>query len=474
MKTLLSGMVFCSITAIVGSVVRGDAPVPVVVAVDPQTSQGTIFPEAEGLSYESAVLRPDRAGKHYFSPRNAPLIRLFRTLGIKSLRLGGVTIDQPNVNIVQADVDELFQFAQAANVKIIYSFRLKNGDIGAIKPLAKHIFNRYAANLDCIAIGNEPNEFMANYATFEKAWMPYLDAVSQENPGMKFCGPCAWKEDWARQFSIDLDAVRSAKMAFVAQHEYPCGNGRDVKDPARARDAMLAIRDYNAWYQRFVPTVLQHGLRYRLEETSNFCKGGAADVSDTYAAALWGLDYLYWWCSHQALGVNFHTGDFQNYSAFKTSANGYEVRPLAYGLLAFSLCGHGRFIAAIADLPENFPVVDLRLYAIKTATDDIFLTLINRSHGAAARDARVTVTLPDSFPFTLAEVCFLAAPHVDVAAKTGITVGGAGIHGDGSWNGQWNVLPTSAGENQVPITVPAATAAVLKLTKLQPRRRRRP
>ena len=193
MKSLLSGTVFCSIMVIAGSVVLGDTPVPVVVTLDPQASQAEIFPEAEGLSYESAVLRPDRAGKHYFSPRNAPLIRLFRSLGIKSLRLGGVTVDMPKITIVQADIDELFQFAQAADVKVIYSFRLQNGDLQTIKPLAKHIFNHYAANLDCVAIGNEPNEFMADYATFARAWRPCLDALSEENPGMKFCGPCVGK-----------------------------------------------------------------------------------------------------------------------------------------------------------------------------------------------------------------------------------------------------------------------------------------
>ena len=228
---------------------------------------------------------------------------------------------------------------------------------------------------------------------------------------------------------------------------------------------MLAIEDYDAWYRRFVPTVLEHGLRYRLEEASNFCKGGAADVSDTYAAALWGLDCLYWWCSHRALGINFHTGDFQNYSAFKTSAHGYAVRPLAYGLLAFRLGAHGRFIATKTDMPGNSAPLDLRAYATRTATDDIFVTLINRSHGTAAREAEVSLVLPDPFSKSHAEVCFLAAPKGDVAAKSGITVGEAGVDDDGSWSGHWSVLPASVNEYQIRVKVPAATAAILKLTK---------
>ncbi len=450
---------------IVSSIGFAGPPIPVVVAVDPAAPQNAISPEAEGLSYESAVLRPNSGGGHYFRPSNAPLIRLFKSLGIKSLRLGGVTIDRTNLLITQTDVDELFQFARAADVKVIYSFRLKDGDLEAMKPLARHILNDYSANLDCIAIGNEPNEFMTNYAAFEPAWTPFMDALSRENPAMKFCAPCAWREDWARRFSDNLSVERMKKMAFVAQHEYPFGPGKLVKDPAVARDAMLSIKNYDKWYQRFVPAVLHRGLRYRLEEAGNFSNGGAADVSDTYAAALWGLDCLYWWCSHQALGINFHTGDFQRYSAFKTADGGYAIRPLAYGLLAFSLGGHGEFITAKTDMPTN-AVLDLKAYATRDPAGGINLTLINRSHGVAAEAAQVMVKLPASAPDPRAEVCFLTAPEGDVAAKTGITVGGAEVNGDGSWHGQWTRLHATATTGQVQVTVPAASAAILKFTAI--------
>ena len=110
------------------------------------------------------------------------MVRLFKTLGLKSLRLGGVTVDRPQTVIDQTDVDELFTFAQAAEAKVIYSFKLKDGDIPATKIMAKYIFDRYAANLDCVAIGNEPNEFLPNYAAFMPLWEPFMDVLSQEVP----------------------------------------------------------------------------------------------------------------------------------------------------------------------------------------------------------------------------------------------------------------------------------------------------
>ena len=287
------------------------------------------------------------------------------------------------------------------------------------------------------------------------------------SPGLKFCGPTAWGEDWARRFSIDISAERAAKLAFVAQHEYAFGPQKLIKDPAAAREKMLDIKDYDNWYKRFVPAVLERGLRYRIEEASNYSNGGAADVSDTYAAALWSLDYLYWWCSHQALGVNFHTGNFQHYSAFKTSADGYDIRPLAYGLLAYHLGGHGQFIASHTDLPENSPPVNFRCYATRSASGEIFITLINRSHGETAHDAEVAVVLPESYPDTHAQVCILTAPDGDIAGKTGITIGGAPITSDGNWKGQW--LPISPlTQHRLQVVVPAATASVIKLTNVQP------
>jgi len=284
---------------------------------------------------------------------------------------------------------------------------------------------------------------------------------------MKFCGPCAWKEDWAHQFATGISDERAKRIAFVAQHVYAFGPQTLVKDNASARDRMLSVRDYGNSYRRFVPAVHEHGLRYRIEESSNYAKGGREDVSDTYAAALWALDYLYWWCAHESLGVNFHTGDRQHYSAFKTAADGYEIRPLSYGLLAFSLGGHGRFIATKTEMPGNPVPLDLRVYATKTAKDDIFITLINRSHGAAGRAAEVSVVLPDSFSGMHAEMCFLAAPNGDISAKTGITIGGAEISRDGSWNGKWSAPPASVNERPIQVELPAASAAMVKFSRAQ-------
>ena len=68
-------------------------------------------------------------GRYYFDPNDQALVNSFKTLGIKSLRVGANAVDDPRIPIPQEkDIDELFNFARSAGVKVIYSFRLKNGD----------------------------------------------------------------------------------------------------------------------------------------------------------------------------------------------------------------------------------------------------------------------------------------------------------------------------------------------------------
>jgi len=60
-------------------------------------------------------------------------------------------------------------------------------------------------------------------------------------------------------------------------------------------------------------------------------------------------------------------------------------------------------------------------------------------------------------------VMFLAAPGGDVTAQTGVTLGGAPIREDGSWEGSWTPLaPASAAVFKV--NVPAASAAIVRLS----------
>jgi hypothetical protein len=137
---------------------------PVTLTVEAKAPAVTIPANFLGLSFETSNLLPQPGGEHLFGPANKSLIALFRTLGIKSLRMGGATVDIPRYAIpAEGDIDNLFAFAAAADLKVIYSLRLPGGDANHNAEIAKYITGRYAPRLTCFEIGNEPDFYRRIY-----------------------------------------------------------------------------------------------------------------------------------------------------------------------------------------------------------------------------------------------------------------------------------------------------------------------
>jgi len=211
---------------------------------------------------------------------------------------------------------------------------------------------------------------------------------------------------------------------------------------------------------------LSNGLPYRLEEANSFYDAGAENASDTFASALWGLDFMHWWAAHGAAGINFHTGDRVaardenkpcRYAVFWTSDRGYDVHPIGYGIKAFDLGGHG---ISLPTAMANADGINLAAYAVRGWDNRCFVTLINKEHDSLMRAAKVTVVSDESF--ARGRVMFLTAPNGDISMKTGVTLGGSQIDDDASWKGKWTRLRPEGG--RVLVNVPAASAAVVELT----------
>lgn len=463
------------------------------ISVDTTHPGLSVSPDFTGLSFEVSQLLPNADGLHYFRPDNEPLIRLFHTLGIKNLRIGGNTSDRDVRKLpAQADLDSLFGFAQAAGVKVIYCLRLHNGDPELDAQTAKYIMDRYAPEMDCFSIGQEPSAYPVTkkdnrpttermgagnekyqYPAYAADWKRFADTIIAAVPDAKFCGPSVHNNgEWARKFINDFG--RSNHVVLITEHLYPGGAGNHVPTPEIGRARMLAgpsvpnsfIKVYQRLYDSFVPLALSNGLPYRLEEVNNYFNGGATNVSNTFASALWGLDFMYWWAQHDADGLNFHTGDKvaagytlqpSKYTAYFTAGTGYYVRPLGYGIKAFDLGSHGRFVPVTIANPAS---LNLSAYAVLGDDQSLCLTLINKENGSDARNAQISFT-PD-ISFNSAKIISLKAPNDDIAATSGETLGDAEVENNGSWNGHWNDLSPSPNGSFV-INLPPASAVVIKL-----------
>ena len=427
-----------------------------------------------GLSYESSMLLPTD-GKYYFDPNDQALINAFQTLGIKSLRVGANAVDDRRVPVPQEpDIDMLFKFARAAGVQVIYSFRLKRGDPAESARLARYIQANDAGNLDSFAIGNEPSFYLKTFPAFFAEWKPHYDAILQAVPNAMFDGPSV---AGATIYAVDLaDAIAAGgHLAIASDHYYFLGSGRaGEKDPPATRARFLDDNLHTSYAQDYakVGAVLAaKGVPYRIDEMNSCYNGGAKDASDTYASTLWALDCTHWWAAHHILGVNYHTGEAvgrdggfaaANYAAFvrEPDGHGFAMRPQAYAYLAFTQAARGRPLAVNADPASGF---NFDAYAYRDDDGSYYVTLINKSYGDHARPAKVSFQLGQNAIAGTWKRMDLVQDQQDVAAKTGITLGGAAINTDGIWNGKWKKVK-HARSSTVTIDVAPASAAILRFS----------
>ena len=443
---------------------------PVAVTVTDDGRGASLAPQFLGLSYESSMLLP-ADGHYYFDAHNTPLVNTFKTLGIKNLRVGANAVDNPGIPVPQEkDIDSLFAFARVAGVKVIYSFRLKNGDPAESARLARYIADHYGDALDCFAVGNEPNYFLKSYAAFFAQWKPHYDAILQAVPDAKFDGPSA-----VGTYALNLarDVFAEGHLAMASDHNYFLGSGRvgETNPPAtRARFLSNDIHTrYEKSYTNLGAVLASNGIPYRMDELNSCYHGGAKDSSDTYAATLWALDCTHWWAAHHLLGMNYHTGESvgrdatfgaAHYAAFVRQADGrgFDIRPQSYAYLAFSQGAQGRPLEVKMQADQLF---NFNAYAYEDRDGSLYLTLINKSYGETAQPALVSLQLPQSKSSGGWQRLDLVQEHQDVAAKTGVRLGGASISPQGKWAGKWKKFKVGDQRNPM-IRVEPASAIILR------------
>jgi hypothetical protein len=454
---------------------------PVTVTVD-QTSTGqTISPSFQGLSYETLLIFPDSSGNFLFSGTNTPLINMFKTLGIKSLRIGGNSADNVNDNNGQlpadstceaADkcpiIDNLYAFAQAAGIKIIFTLRLKVFDTTAAAGEAAYIMKHYSSLTDCFEIGNEPNVYISSYSTYDSDFKAYKSAVLNAAPGAKFCAPATTNgggQPWAESFANEYKGDTS--ILLICGHYYPgarTGNGTNADidfllDPSRLT---TGSNNYPLYYSQFPSTAVSDSEIFRLEETNSLASQGEAGVSNVYASTLWALDYMHWWATKNSQGLNFHTGATSVYDPIMptTLSGSYTAEPVSYGIKAFGLGAGGENVSTV--IGSNPNTVNITAYGVlDPVSGNLFVTIINKEHLTGAKNA--TVTLEPGATYSGGQIWSLQQTNGDVTATSGVTLGGSAISGNGSWNGTSSpISPSSSGT--FTISVPAASAVIVELT----------
>ena len=146
--------------------------------------------------------------------------------------------------------------------------------------------------------------------------------------------------------------------------------------------------------------------------------------------------------------MNFHGGfNCRGYTAFCAKKDGYHCHPGYYGMLFFSQAARGR----VVPVEVRGGGVNLTAYGVLGGDGKLRVAMINKD---LAADAVVTVAARQP----RAHVLRLAAPSV--GAKDGVTLGGAAVAPDGTWQAAATESIEATG-GKFPIAIPKASAAML-------------
>lgn len=401
-----------------------------------------------------------------FSATNTQLITLFKNSDIRHLRLGATESMGSNApNLDHADIDALFAFAKATGIRIIYSLHALDAPA-----TAKYVWDNYRPYLDRFAFDNEPDNLklggsgtaVGNYENYLANWKNFAKAVADAAPGAKFAGPDAAGRTLAPRFA--RDGKDSGLVTLITQHFYVGGNSlKRGLSAQQAIDEMLSEdwvnKKYPELYGKVLLPVMAEGYPYRLTESDDYVHG-MENASNAFASALWALDYMHWWAEHKASGVNFQNTEWLDTDTFHPDSSGnYQIYPKAYAIKAFDLGSRG-WVEPVSI--NNANGLNMTAYAVGDATT-LYVTIINKEHGAGARDANVTI-LSKGLPPGQATAMFLTAPNGDVGARSGITLGDTPITNDAPWSGHWKTLLGSTKKDRYSVTVPAASAAVVRIS----------
>jgi hypothetical protein len=427
------------------------------ISVDAARGLGAIAPDFMGLGFEiSSVAVPG-----LLAAKNASYVQLVRNLGKRGvIRIGGNTSDYstysangasvsaPKASVItQANLIELRSFLDAIGWKLIWGLNLGSDKLDNAVEEARAVASVMGDRLIAFQVGNEPDLFgRAGHRPANYGYNDWLQdyrrtkaAVRAVVPGAPFAGPdLAGDAGWMTRFARDegTDAV------LLTAHHYITGQD----NPAATQTLLLAQeRKYIGSLATFREASKTAGKPWRMSETASFYGGGKDGVSNTFAAALWALDYLFVLMNYGCSGVNMetgvnHLGRISYYTPINDDRNGhYGAAPEYYGLLAFAQVAQGERVAV--DVAANG--VNLTAYGVKNASG-LALAVINKD---AMQDATLSL---QAGRFAKGRMIRLTGPALD--ARDGITLGGAGVGSDGGWTGASEPLRITNGNAALPVS----------------------
>lgn len=440
------------------------------IQVDPNTVLSPISDNFIGFGYETSAL----AREGFFSAKNTHMVQLYRTLSLNGLvRIGGiigdhthyetegktVANDQTATTVInRAVLVDLGGFLRATGWKAMWTLNLGTGSKEEAVEEALAVQSALGDRLQSFEIGNEVDHLkrFKNYEEYHAAYLDYKVAIRAVLPQAVFSGPdtTGGHIEWMTQFA----ETESKDMKLLITHYYR-GSAKSPKSTVEflltpAPDAAL-----DAKLKTLQEICRGKPIAFRINEVNSLVGGGKKDVSDTFASALWCLDFMFRVATYGGAGVNMETDVNQHafishYSPiFRNEDGSLTARPEYYGMLAFSLAGKGDIIK----LTRSESPVNLTAYATKDTGSSIWATLVNKD---LMQSAKIDLTVPDGY--SVVEGYRLAAPTPQ--STENVTLAETAVSSSGSWAPKTKEkIPVSG--KKATLTVPPFSALLVNVLK---------
>jgi hypothetical protein len=421
---------------------------------------------------------------------NQGFFQFMRNLGPGILRLGGNSQDNtcwrsaaaPHPDRCQgqlttADFRLYSEAAKASGWRLIVGLNLKQNfsqwTLNQVtQGIAKEIEPQRVLGLE---IGNEPDLFgeparpkSYSPADLVKDFRAYADAFRQNPVASQYSliGPatcCRWRN--AEDLGTFMDGVGASTLRLVTVHEYPrttC-NGRKVTVEQLLAPELMT--HFNDAARTWIAVAHQRKLPIALAETNSASCGGMPGVSNAFASALWGLDWLFSGAEDGFTSVNFHISYRPGGSSYNpvdtyTVPGGsmkYKnvVQPLYYAMYLFAQSASGEYL-----LPANSQTkANVRAYAATACpTCAVNIVLINKDISASGR---VRVHL--SRRAGAGKLLLLQAPNLDSLSPE-VTYGGMRFDSNGHVAPPHTTEVQSDSHGDYEFELPHAAAALLTVS----------
>ncbi|SEB50153.1 glycosyl hydrolase family 79 C-terminal domain-containing protein [Terriglobus roseus] len=437
----------------------------------------TIPSDYTGLSYETSQLTHPA----FFAKEALVLERYFRLLGKDGvLRIGGnmseftfwntkstgegspTDVEGPDpgkgsdrtFQIPPVAIDHLAAFLERTGWKLIYGLNLRAGSAEIAADEAEYVSRKVGSKLIALQFGNEPDLFKEasdaskhwTYNEFIAKWQTFYDTVHSRVPHVPIAGPdTSFQPVWMKRFAEE----EKGKFQLLTGHYYA---GGPPTDPKMTTEFLLEPNT------RLVDHVLRaieiakaNDVPYRMSE-GNTCYGaGKKGVSDTFASALWVLDFWLALAQQGSVGVNLHGGGNGYYTPIAGSPQaGFVARPIFYGMMLAGQFAGAQLLPCTSESGGKNVVG----YAARKSKE-VLVAVINRGSIAS------TVEITPPVGAGKASVWRLEAPAVD--STSGVTLAGASVDADGKWSpAKIETLRISAGKGS--LALPAYSAALVRFS----------